>query len=342
MYLTGFAPNSRITVNSSFDEVECVTGKVVTGASWTEVYGTRTDANGRLMIAYQHEGTGDYLYVFTDEIGNQASLPLVTTPESAAPTRVKPTGAVTPAATPKSAKPTAAPTAAAALDPIVVVKSAALNLRSGPGQGYPVVGQVKVGNRLYPMARVGNCDWLQVGVLGRDELVWVAGGAQYVTLNVPCDSLRVADNVPPTPLPFPTPLPAPTAAPRPDTSLLSRSSHSGPGELLIKNGTDSDGVVILVDGAGSAVQAAYIRAAQSYRMTQIADGTYRLYFSKGDGWDTARKEFARNVSRQRFAETLTFVSQGGQYTVYEVTLYGVAGGNAATQNVPADQFPALP
>ena len=77
-------------------------------------------------------------------------------------------------------------------------------------------------------------------------------------------------------------------------------------------------------------------------MTQIADGTYRLYFSKGDGWDAARKEFARNVTRQRFADTLTFVSPGGQYTTYEVTLYGVAGGNAATQNVPAGQFPAVP
>jgi hypothetical protein len=29
-------------------------------------------------------------------------------------------------------------------------------------------------------------------------------------------------------------------------------------------------------------------------------------------------------------------------TTYEVTLYGVAGGNAATQNVPAGQFPTVP
>jgi hypothetical protein len=44
MALTGFAPNSSITVNSNYDEVVCTTGEVVTGASWTDVYGTKTDA----------------------------------------------------------------------------------------------------------------------------------------------------------------------------------------------------------------------------------------------------------------------------------------------------------
>ena len=329
MALSGFAPNSSITVMSNYDEVVCATGEVVTGASWTDVYGTKTDANGRLVIDYLHEATGDYLYVFTDELGNQASLPLATEPEPTSTPRVKATAAA--AAT----TPTSAPTAA--LDPQAIVQSATLNLRGGPGQNYPILGQLARGDRLYPVARTANCQWLQAGVLGQGELVWVAAGSQFVTLNVPCATLRIVDELPPTPLP------APTTVPRPATGLLSRStSSSGPGELLIKNGTDSDGVVLLVDAVGSPVQAAYIRAGQSFHMTQIADGTYQLYFSKGEGWDAARKEFARDVTRQRFADTLTFVSPGGQYTTYEVTLYGVAGGNAATQNVPAGQFPAVP
>lgn len=74
-------------------------------------------------------------------------------------------------------------------------------------------------------------------------------------------------------------------------------------------------------------------------MTRIADGMYRLYFSKGQAWDAATKRFTANVSRQRFAQTLQF---GGMTAGYEVTLYGVAGGNAATQNVAPGDFPALP
>ena len=347
MALTGFAPNSSITVNSDYDEVVCATGEVVTGASWKAVYGARTNDKGRLVVDYLHEATGDYHYVFTDELGNQASLPFTTEPEPTATPRAKTPAKTTAVATTIGANPTIVPTVVS--DPQAIVQSTTLNLRSGPGQNYPILGKVASGDKLYPVARTTNCQWLQAGVLGRSELVWVAAEPQFIALNVPCETLRVVDELPPTPVPAPTALPAPTAvpvpiaAPRPATDLLSRSSSGGgPGELLIKNGTDSDGIVILVDAAGSPVQAAYIRVGESYRMTQIADGSYRLYFSKGEGWNAARKEFARNVTRQRFADTLAFASPNGQYTTYEVTLYGVAGGNAATQNVPAGQFPVVP
>jgi hypothetical protein len=304
----------------------------VTGASWKEVYGAKTNDKGRLVIDYLHEATGDYHYLFTDELGNQASLPFATEPDPTATLRAQTSTA---APTAVLATPTLAQTAVP--DPQVIVQSATLNLRGGPGQNYPIVGKVARGDRLYPVTRMADCQWLQVGVLSQADLVWVAAGPQFITLNVPCETLRVIDELPPTPLP------APTAVPRPATKLLARSaSNSGPGELLIKNGTDSDGIVILIEAADRPVQAAYIRAAQSFRMTEIADGTYRLYFSKGEGWDPARKEFSRNITRQRFADTLAFVSPGGQYTSYEVTLYGVSGGNAATQNVPADEFPAVP
>jgi hypothetical protein len=108
--------------------------------------------------------------------------------------------------------------------------------------------------------------------------------------------------------------------------------------LRVLNGTDSDGVVILVDAAGAPAQAAYIRAGDTFEMTQIADGAYRLYFTKGEGWDAAAQQFTRNVTRQRFEDTLRFAGGDG----YEVTLYGVTDGNAATEDVAPGQFPALP
>ena len=49
------------------------------GSLWRQ-----TNANGRLVVDYLHEDTGDYHYVFTDELGNQASLPFTTEPEPTA------------------------------------------------------------------------------------------------------------------------------------------------------------------------------------------------------------------------------------------------------------------
>lgn len=322
--LTGFAPNSRITVTSDYDEVVCATGKVVKGGHWQEAFGTKTNGQGRLMIDYLHEATGDYLYTFTDENGNQAMLPFHTEPE--------------PTPTPRQGSTPAAPSTARAseVERQVVVKSAILNLRAGPGQNYAVVGQAAQGDKLYPVGRWGECAWLQLEVLGRDDFVWVSGASQFVSLNVPCETLLLVTDLPPTPIPSPAP------AARPRTDLLSPSGTSGAGVLEIKNGTDSDGVVILVSAAGAPLQAAYIRTGDSYSMTGISDGTYRLYFSKGQGWDPIRKEFTTGVTRQRFQDALTFVTSGSQYTRYAVTLYGVTDGNAATLGVPPEQFPAVP
>ena len=64
------------------------------------------------------------------------------------------------------------------------------------------MGQLSRGDKLYPTRRVGDCAWLQVGVLGRAELAWVACGAQYVTLNVPCEKIIEFADALPTPMPL--------------------------------------------------------------------------------------------------------------------------------------------
>jgi hypothetical protein len=79
MSLSGFASNSLITVSSSYSEVVCSTGQTVT-SSWTQVYSTKTDQNGNLVIAYLHAGTGSYNYTFIDKLGNSASLSFTTSP----------------------------------------------------------------------------------------------------------------------------------------------------------------------------------------------------------------------------------------------------------------------
>lgn len=77
--LTGFSPNSVITVSSNYSEIECATGNNI-ASSWTQPYHIKTDSSGNLLVAILHQGTGSYNYSFADETGKQAALSFTTTP----------------------------------------------------------------------------------------------------------------------------------------------------------------------------------------------------------------------------------------------------------------------
>ena len=121
--------------------------------------------------------------------------------------------------------------------------------------------------------------------------------------------------------------------------MLEDRSPGGRSELLIKNGTDADALVILAGMDDQAVKTAYIRATKSFNMTGIRDGTYRLYYSKGEAFSQATRRFTRNATYQRFDTTLAFTSSPTQYTTWEVTLYGVVGGNVGSEPVDPSDFP---
>jgi hypothetical protein len=113
----------------------------------------------------------------------------------------------------------------------------------------------------------------------------------------------------------------------------------GQGELLIKNGTDADALVVLTGLDDKAVKSAYIRNAESFNMTGIHDGTYRLYYSKGEGFSPETNRFTQNATYQRLDATLEFTTTSSQYTTWEVTLYGVVGGNVGSEPVDPSKFP---
>lgn len=77
--LTGFSPNSVITVSSNYSEIECATGNSI-ASSWTQPYHIKTDSRGNLIVTILHQGTGNYNYSFADETGKQAALSFTTTP----------------------------------------------------------------------------------------------------------------------------------------------------------------------------------------------------------------------------------------------------------------------
>lgn len=73
--LTGFAPNSMITVTNTYSSVDCATG-VLINRSWTDTQGP-TNGNGDLTIGYIHGDYGTYNFNFSDDQGN--SVPVTVT-----------------------------------------------------------------------------------------------------------------------------------------------------------------------------------------------------------------------------------------------------------------------
>ena len=118
-----------------------------------------------------------------------------------------------------------------------------------------------------------------------------------------------------------------------------QDAGGGQGELTVKNGTDADALVVLTRLNDTPVKTAYIRNGQSFNITGIPDGTFRLYYSKGEAFNQATNRFTRNATYQRLDATIEFTSSATQYTTWEVTLYGVVGGNVGSEPVDPSQFP---
>jgi hypothetical protein len=89
-----------------------------------------------------------------------------------------------------------------------------LNLREGPGAGYPVVTTLTNGARVDPFGRNATGDWLKVIARDVAREGWVAA-AFVVCTNVPDISVypTVAPNLIPTLAPTATPTPTPTTPP---------------------------------------------------------------------------------------------------------------------------------
>lgn len=83
----------------------------------------------------------------------------------------------------------AAPPAQSGVTATVV--SSSLNIRSGPGVGYKVVGSAPKGAQYAVTAQSGRCTWLQVAS-GRKAVGWIAGSPTFVKLSGACSSIPAA------------------------------------------------------------------------------------------------------------------------------------------------------
>jgi hypothetical protein len=120
---------------------------------------------------------------------------------------------------------------------------------------------------------------------------------------------------------------------------------SGASKLMIKNGTQRDAAVRLVDEeTGRAVRFVYIEAGDEYTLGNIAVGTYVLRFASGYDWVVACTDFIREPDYSEFESALTFDvvtprnGRDGYTTRYEVTLNQVPFGNARKRTINRERF----
>jgi hypothetical protein len=126
-------------------------------------------------------------------------------------------------------------------------------------------------------------------------------------------------------------------------SFIRDTGRSGLGKLTVKNGTASDAVVTLTRGRKTAFTV-YLREGASATVRSVNNGTYTVYFTMGEDWNSAKKSFTRDCSFEKFDDPADFhtrqVSGGTQYDVLTFSLAKSIGGNATTTGVPQEDFPS--
>jgi uncharacterized protein YraI len=101
-----------------------------------------------------------------------------------------------------------APTATAISAAPYAAVGKVVNLRSGPGTNYPAVSAAKAGEQYAIEGRNQDGSWLEVCCVD-GESVWVSKSVVQVVGDA--NTITVAKNIPPTPIPSPTSAPAPDA-----------------------------------------------------------------------------------------------------------------------------------
>lgn len=151
---------------------------------------------------------------------------------------------------------------------------------------------------------------------------------------------------PPTsPVAVPAAAPGPSTAPpassgsRPDNgTVVTRRSTTGPGELTVDNRSDEDAVVALSQSSHAAY-AIYVRSGGSARLADVDDGDYRIFVTRGGGWNSARRRFTASPDYGRFRDPAVFTTKRGKGARVTVTLRPAAEGDGQTEPVDPIAYP---
>lgn len=125
---------------------------------------------------------------------------------------------------------------------------------------------------------------------------------------------------------------------RPETGTLIKDfARNGYGELIIHNNWTMDTMAVLTDMNVKPFLAVYIRSKDSYNITKIENGSYGLYFTVGNQWDSVDKKFRSVLGYYRYNPALVFqtteTEKDIEYSIFELDLY-----EAGASNFVPDQF----
>ncbi|MDQ2986426.1 MAG: hypothetical protein M3R13_06860 [Armatimonadota bacterium] len=140
--------------------------------------------------------------------------------------------------------------------------------------------------------------------------------------------------------------------PLPDVSLPNDSNitpargPSGLGVLYISSSDDRDAAVKLVPLGVGSNRYVYIRKGMEGRISDIAEGVYKVLVRSGISWDAAKLKFRRSESLSKFVDTFDFTEttsvEGDRivtnYSTWSITLYTVADGNAKEVAISEEEF----
>ncbi|HEX3782812.1 MAG TPA: hypothetical protein VHX38_24370 [Pseudonocardiaceae bacterium] len=123
-------------------------------------------------------------------------------------------------------------------------------------------------------------------------------------------------------------------------SIVTGGVHHGLGQLTITNGGSTDATVGLVRDQGDApMVTVYVGQGATYILDHVPDGTYQIYVTSGDDWDSGARLFSRDCLFQQFDDTMDFTTTSSEYTTYTITLTPVLDGNATESTVDPGSFP---
>lgn len=120
--------------------------------------------------------------------------------------------------------------------------------------------------------------------------------------------------------------------------------------VKIHNGQGTDVIVCLTQyySPNRTIRNEYIRAGESFEMTSIPNGTYYLKSFYGNYWnpDTLFMGKVRGFfdtlagfsKSDDFSDLLKIEQNNYQYSIYEITLYPVVGGNMESEPINATEF----
>ena len=116
-------------------------------------------------------------------------------------------------------------------------------------------------------------------------------------------------------------------------------------KLTVENGLDEDAAVALSPPESNRrYRFFYIRAHESFSLRKVQAGKFNIYVRSGRDWSNAQTKFTRVETVRRFSDSIEFKdvreANGRRFSEFEVTLQPVVNGNAATVNIPDEDFPA--